>query len=118
MEDSSSENTAPKSKEYEREPVPSHALKGPGKFWGMYAGEHTAGTEFMIGPLFLAAGASLQNLLVGLLIGNLLAVLSWRFLVLPIAMSKRMTLYYQLERIAGRHTVKLYNLVNGLLFAF
>ncbi len=118
MEDSSSENTAPKSKEYEREPVPSHALKGPGKFWGMYAGEHTAGTEFMIGPLFLAAGASLQNLLVGLLIGNLLAVLSWRFLVLPIAMSKRMTLYYQLERIAGRHTVKIYNLVNGLLFCF
>ncbi len=42
--------------EYEREPVPEHALKGPAKFWGMYAGEHAAGTEFMIGPLFLARG--------------------------------------------------------------
>ena len=29
-----------------------------------------------------------------------------------------MTLYYQLERIAGRSLVKLYNVVNGLLFCF
>lgn len=99
-------------------PVPEESLKGPGRFWGMYAGEHTAGTEFMIGPLFLAAGASLQNLLTGLLIGNLLALLTWRFLVLPIAMKKRMTIYYQLERIAGPKVVKIYNLVNGLLFCF
>lgn len=104
--------------EYERQPVPEHARLGAGKFWGMYAGEHTAGTEFMIGPLFLAAGASLQNVLVGLLLGNLLAVLTWRYLVTPIAMGKRMTLYYQLERIAGGPVVKVYNLVNGLLFCF
>lgn len=104
--------------EYERERVPKSALLGSGKFWGMYAGEHAAGTEFMIGPLFLAAGASLQDLLVGLLLGNLLAVLTWRFLVTPIATAKRMTLYYQLERIAGGSLVKLYNVVNGLLFCF
>lgn len=104
--------------EYEREPVPDHALLGSGKFWGMYAGEHAAGTEFMIGPLFLAAGASLQDLVLGLLLGNLLAVLTWRYLVTPIAMAKRMTLYYQLERIAGGALVKLYNVVNGLLFCF
>lgn len=104
--------------EYEREPVPEHALKGPGKFWGMYAGEHAAGTEFMIGPLFLGAGASLQDLIVGLLLGNILAVLTWRYLVTPIAMAKRMTLYYQLERIAGGSMVKLYNLINGVLFCF
>ena len=42
--------------EFEREPVPDSALLGSGKFWGMYAGEHTAGTEFMIGPLFLGGG--------------------------------------------------------------
>jgi NCS1 family nucleobase:cation symporter-1 len=84
----------------------------------MYAGEHAAGTEFMIGPLFLAAGASLQDLFIGLLLGNLLAVLTWRFLVVPIAMAKRMTLYYQLERIAGGSLVKFYNLVNGVLFCF
>lgn len=104
--------------EFEREPVPDSALMGAGKFWGMYAGEHTAGTEFMIGPLFLAAGASLQDLVLGLLLGNLLAVLTWRLLVTPIAVAKRLTLYYQLERIAGSTLVKFYNLVNGLLFCF
>lgn len=104
--------------EYEREPVPDSALLGAGKFWGMYAGEHAAGTEFMIGPLFLAAGASLQDLILGLLLGNILAVVTWRYLVTPIAMAKRMTLYYQLERIAGSGLVKFYNLVNGLLFCF
>ena len=106
------------SAEFEREPVPEKALLGPGKFWGMYAGEHAAGTEFMIGPLFLAAGASLQDLILGLLLGNALAVLTWRYLVVPIAMAKRMTLYYQLERIAGGSLVKLYNVVNGVLFCF
>lgn len=104
--------------EFEREPVPGSALLGSSKFWGMYAGEHTAGTEFMIGPLFLAAGASLQDLFLGLLLGNCLAVLTWRYLVVPIAMAKRLTLYYQLERIAGGGLVKFYNLVNGLLFCF
>ena len=102
--------------EYEREPVPEKARFGQGKFWGMYAGEHAAGTEFMIGPLFLQAGASLQDLLLGLLLGNLLAVLTWRYLVAPIAVARRLTLYYQLERIAGGSLVKFYNLVNGLLF--
>jgi hypothetical protein len=33
-------------------------------------------------------------------------------------MRKRLTLYYQLERIAGGGAVKLYNFVNGLLFCF
>ena len=47
-------------------------------FVGMYAGEHTAGTELMIGPLFVAHGVSAFDLIVGLLLGNLLAVLSWR----------------------------------------
>lgn len=104
--------------EFEREPVPESALLGPSRFWGMYAGEHAAGTEFMIGPLFLAAGASLPDLILGLLLGNFLAVLTWRYLVTPIAMAKRLTLYYQLERIAGGSVVILYNAVNGLLFCF
>ena len=113
-----SEDTSSSGGEFEREPVPDSALLGSGKFWGMYAGEHAAGTEFMIGPLFLAAGASLSDLILGLLLGNILAVLTWRFLVVPIAMAKRMTLYYQLERIAGGSLVKFYNLINGLLFCF
>lgn len=112
------EDKKPAPGEFEREPVPDNALLGQGKFWGMYAGEHAAGTEFMIGPLFLAAGASLQDLILGLLLGNILAVLTWRYLVTPIAVAKRMTLYYQLERIAGGSLVKFYNVVNGILFCF
>ncbi|MEX0330716.1 MAG: cytosine permease [Puniceicoccaceae bacterium] len=104
--------------EFEREPVPDSQLKGANKFWGMYAGEHCAGTEFMIGPLFLLAGVSLQNIFVGLLLGNLLAVLSWRFLCAPIATKARLTLYYHLEKIAGDKLVILYNLANGVLFCF
>lgn len=104
--------------EYNREPVPAKAQKGPKAFWGMYAGEHAAGTEFMIGPLFLAAGASLMDLTIGLLIGNILAVLTWRYLVVPIAMNRRLTLYYQLEKIAGGNMVKIYNITNGILFCF
>lgn len=104
--------------EFEREPVPPRAQKGASAFWGMYAGEHTAGTEFMIGPLFVAWGASAIDLIFGLLLGNLMAVLSWRFLTAKIATERRLTLYYQLEQITGRRLVTLYNLFNGVLFCF
>ncbi|GHC53283.1 purine-cytosine permease family protein [Roseibacillus persicicus] len=117
MSDTSEEIIQP-GDEFERRPVPEGARKGHGKFWGMYAGEHAAGTEFMIGPLFLLAGVALKDIFLGLLIGNLLAVLSWRFLCAPIAVQARMTLYYQLEKIAGSGLVKLYNLANGILFCF
>ena len=43
--------------------------------------EHVAGTEFVIGPMFLAYGASASDVFIGLLIGNLLVVLSWTFVV-------------------------------------
>lgn len=104
--------------EYERTPVPDGVLKGNKAFLGMYAGEHTAGTEFVIGPLFVAHGVSAGDLVLGLLIGNLLAVLSWALITAPIATAKRMTLYYQLERIAGKNVVRWYNLVNALMFCF
>ena len=104
--------------EFEREPVPAHRLKGLRSFLAMYGGEHVAGTEFMIGPLFLAAGVSAFDLLVGLIIGNLLAVLSWTLICAPIATRARLTLYYQLEKICGARLVTLYNLANGILFCF
>ena len=88
--------------EFERQAVPSTHLKSWKSFLGMYAGEHAAGTEFMIGPLFLAAGVSAFDLIIGLLVGNLLAVLSWRFLTAEIAVKNRLTLYYQLEKICGK----------------
>ncbi len=104
--------------EFEREPVPPRARLGFKSFVGMYAGEHCAGTELMIGPLFVAAGVSAFDLIVGLLLGNLLAVLSWMFLTAPIATRARLTLYYQLEKICGRNLVTLYNLANGVMFCF
>jgi len=104
--------------EFEREPVPASKLKSWKSFLGMYAGEHAAGTEFMIGPLFLASGVSAFDLIIGLLIGNLLAVLSWRFLTAEIAVKNRLTLYYQLEKISGKGLVTGYNLANGILFCF
>lgn len=102
--------------EFEREPVPPTKRLGFKSFIGMYAGEHTAGTELMIGPLFVAAGASAFDVIFGLLLGNVLAVLSWTFLTAPIATRARLTLYYQLERICGRKLVVLYNLANGIMF--
>lgn len=104
--------------EYERVRVPDEALKGPTSFWGMYAGEHTAGTEFMLGPLFIAWGASARDVILGLLLGNILAVLTWRYLTAPIATDLRLTLYCKLERICGRQLVSIYNVANGVLFCF
>lgn len=112
------ETEQPQSNEYEREPVPQHALLGFKSFIGMYAGEHCAGTELMIGPLFVAAGVSAFDVVAGLILGNLLAVLSWMFLCAPIAVRCRLTLYYQLEKICGRKLVTLYNLANGVMFCF
>jgi purine-cytosine permease-like protein len=104
--------------EFERTPVPQSNLKSWKSFLGMYAGEHAAGTEFTIGPLFLTAGVSAFDLIIGLLLGNLLAVLSWRFLTAEIAVKHRLTLYYQLEKICGKNLVTGYNLANGVLFCF
>ncbi len=104
--------------EFERERVPDSALLHIGSFVGQYGGEHIAGTELMIGPLFLASGASAVDLVVGLLLGNLLAVLSWMLITAPIATRARLTLYYQLEKICGRKLVILYNLANGIMFCF
>ncbi len=104
--------------EFEREPVPESKTRGLKAFVGMYAGEHCAGTELMIGPLFVAAGVSAFDVLGGLFLGNLLAVLSWMFLCAPIAVRARLTLYYQLEKICGRNLVTLYNLANGIMFCF
>jgi len=112
------DDQATTSGEFEREPVPARALLGFKSFLGMYAGEHVAGTELMIGPLFVTRGVSAFDLIVGLLVGNLLAVVSWMTLTAPIATRARLTLYYQLEKICGRHLVTLYNLANGVMFCF
>lgn len=106
----------PVASEFEREPVPVSHLKNLRSFIAIYAGEHVAGTEFMIGPLFLAAGVSAVDLILGLIIGNLLATLSWTLICAPVATRTRMTLYYKLEKVCGIKLVTLYNVANGLLF--
>ena len=107
-----------KSSEFERELVPENKLKSWKSFLGMYAGEHAAGTEFMIGPLFLTVGVSAFDLLAGLFFGNLMAVLSWRLITANIAVKERFTLYFKLEKISGKKLVTFYNVANGVLFCF
>lgn len=104
--------------EFDREPVPEAKLQGAGNFIGVYAGEHVAGTEFVIGPLFVAHGVAAGDLFAGLLLGNLLAVLSWAFITAPIAVKTRLNLYWQLRRIAGPRLTFAYNIVNALMFCF
>jgi purine-cytosine permease-like protein len=104
--------------EFEREPIPASKLRSTGSFLGMYAGEHTAGTEFVIGPLFVAHGVGASDLVLGLLLGNILAVLSWALLCAPIAVRERITLYFKLEKLCGPTLTKVYNLVNALMFCF
>ena len=104
------------SNEYEHQPVPENKTKGLKSFVGLFAGEHVAATELLIGPLFLARGVSAFDLIFGLLVGNLLAVLSWRYITAPIAVKKRLTLYFQLEKIGGRAIIDVYNIANGVLW--
>jgi cytosine permease len=103
--------------EFETKPVAPGELQSARQFAASYAGEHVAGTEFVIGALFVAWGVSTYDILYGLLIGNLLAVLTWGLVTAPIATDTRLTLYAYLEKIAGPGTIKLYSVINGILFA-
>lgn len=101
----------------EQLPAGKHELHGPGHFAGLYSAENVAGTEFIFGATFVILGASLVDVLIGLAIGNLLAVLSFRFFVAPIAVGTRMSIYTYLSRIAGGSTSKVFNALNAFLFA-
>lgn len=83
---------------------------------GLYAGEHVAATEFVFGATFVALGATMTDILLGLLIGNLLAVLSWTLITTPIAVETRLSLYSYLQKIAGDSMTKLYNWANVIIF--
>jgi len=100
----------------EQFPVPQHELHGWTHFAGLYAGEHVAATEFVIGATFVALGASTRDILIGLLVGNILAILSWTFITAPIAVQTRLSLYTYLNKIAGDSMTSLYNWANVLIF--
>jgi NCS1 family nucleobase:cation symporter-1 len=100
----------------ERKPVPPQDLQPARYFAANFAGEHVAGTEFVVGALFAAAGAPAGEVILGLLLGNALAVLTWAFVAAPIAVETRLTLYAYLEKIAGPGFIKFYSVINGVLF--
>lgn len=100
----------------EQLPVPKNKLHDWTHFAGLYAAEHVAATEFVIGATFVALGAKTMDILLGLLIGNILAVLSWTFITSPIAVDTRLSLYTYLNKIAGDSMTKLYNWANVIIF--
>ncbi len=100
----------------EQLPVSKKKLHDWTHFAGLYAAEHVAATEFVIGATFVALGAKTMDILLGLLIGNILAVLSWTFITSPIAVDTRMSLYTYLNKIAGDTMTKLYNWANVIIF--
>ncbi|HOI44362.1 MAG TPA: hypothetical protein PLX50_01975 [Candidatus Aminicenantes bacterium] len=102
--------------EFDREPVSADKLQSGGKFVGLFAGEHVAATEFVIGAFFVLHGVSARDLLLGLLLGNLLAVMSWTLICAPIAVRTRLTLYWYLRRIAGPGVTFIYNIANALMY--
>ncbi len=102
--------------EFDREPVSDDKLCGGVYFAGNFSGEHVAATEFVIGATFVMWGASAYDVLVGLLVGNLLAILSWTLVCAPIAVSTRLTLYWYLRKIGGPVLMVVYNVLNAVLF--
>jgi len=102
--------------EFDREPVSANKLCSGGYFASSYAGEHIAATEFVIGALFVSWGASVFDIFSGLLLGNLLAVLSWAFICAPIAVRTRLTLYWFVRKFGGPYLAFVYNICNALLY--
>src|SRR3990172_5619413 len=55
------------------------------------------------------------DVLLGLFIGNLLAVLSWAFICAPIAVKTRLTQYWQLRKLGGPWLTVAYSAVFGVI---
>lgn len=100
----------------EQLPVGEHELHGPGHFAGLYAAENVAGTEFVFGATFVILGAGIWDILIGLLIGNILAVMSFWLITTPVATQTRLSLYTYLQKIGGSAVSRLYNAANAVIF--
>lgn len=94
-------------------PVSEKNLSGIGNFLGLYGGEHIAATEFVFGATLVSWGCSAKDILIGLIIGNILAVLSFTLCCAPLAVDTRLTLYSYLRKILGPVAQKFYALVWG-----
>lgn len=95
-------------------PVADRELSGPGNFVGIYGGEHIAATEFVIGATLVQYGCTATDIIIGLIIGNILAVLSFTFFCAAMAVDTRLTLYTYLHRVFGKKLQKIYNAVLGI----
>lgn len=98
----------------EERPISSKAVSGIGNFFGLYGGEHIAATEFVIGATLVTWGVRASDIFIGLIIGNILATLTYALICAPIAVDTRMTLYAYLKKVVGPYYQKIYNVVWGL----
>ena len=92
-------------------PISEKHLSSVGNFFGLYGGEHIAATEFVIGATLVTWGCSALTIILGLIIGNLLAMLSFTVFTATMGTSTRLTLYSYLKKILGPYAQKFYNLV-------
>ncbi|MBN1764284.1 MAG: hypothetical protein JW860_03425 [Sedimentisphaerales bacterium] len=95
--------------EYDREPVTEDKLHGWSTFIAMFSSEHIAGTEFVLGTLLVLHGVTAFDVFAGLAVGNMLAVLSWALMCAPVAVRERLTVYWQIRKIAGPYLTILYS---------
>lgn len=98
----------------EDRPISKKNLSGIGNFLGLYGGEHIAATEFVIGATLVTLGTKASDIFIGLIIGNILAMLTYTLLCAPIAVDTKLTLYSYLKKVAGPYVQKVYNVVWGL----
>lgn len=98
----------------EDRPIDKSQVSGIANFFGLYGGEHIAATEFVIGAILVTWGVKASDILIGLLIGNTLATLTYALVCAPIAVDTRLTLYSYLKKVAGPYMQKVYNFVWGL----
>ena len=98
----------------EERPVSSSRLSGLGDFLGIYGGEHIAATEFVIGALLVTWGVRAKELLLGLVVGNLLATCMYAFCTAPIAVDTRLSLFAYLRKATGPWFQRAYNAAWGV----
>ena len=98
----------------EDRPIPKKEISGLGNFLGIYGGEHIAATEFAIGATLVTLGVKATDIFLGLIIGNILATLTYALVCAPIATDTRVTLYSYIKKVLGPYMQKIYNAVWGL----
>lgn len=98
----------------EDRPISKKNISGLGNFFGIYGGEHIAATEFVIGATLVTLGVKATDIFLGLIVGNILATLTYALICAPIAVDTRVTLYSYLKKVMGPHMQIIYNAVWGL----